>query len=196
MTIVIQIGTNTGNDHVRDLCMRIRPSFVLLVEPFTIHNAEIKKSYAGIANVAFENVAITPMPMETATLYFADRDGPMTGPTRSYEVTSIVQDHLIKHGYTPDELRSFVVPCKTLTQLFDTYGIKHIDYLFLDVEGIDFEVLKSIDFQRYSIANLQIEFLHLDKDELVSFMSERGYSIGKTLHKYDIMFVQSRNLSS
>jgi FkbM family methyltransferase len=190
MTIVIQIGTNNGDDHVRNLCRQIKPSFVLLVEPFTIHNAAIKKSYAGIANVAFENTAITPTPMESVTLYFADRDGPMTGPTRSYEVTSIVPDHLIKHGYTPSELRSFVVPCKTLTQLFDTYAIKHIDYLFLDVEGIDFEVLKSIDFQTYSIANLQIEFLHLDKDLLISFMAERGYTVGTTLHKYDLMFVK------
>jgi len=196
MAIVVQIGTNNGNDHVRDLCRQIKPSFVLLVEPFTFHHAAIKKNYAGIPNIAYEHVAITPECKESIALYFADRDGPMSGPTRSYEVTSIIPEHLIKHGYSPSELKSITVPCKTMPQLFDTYGIKHIDYLFLDVEGIDFEVLKSIDFQTYSIANLQIEFIHLDKDMLISFMSERGYVVGNTLHKYDIMFVRSDKLSS
>jgi len=191
MAVVVQIGTNTGNDHVRDLCKRIKPSFILLVEPFDIHLNSIKKNYNGIRNVAYEHIAIMPVPTDTSTLYFADRDGPSGHPLHTFEVTSVLPDHLLKHGYAQSELKSVTVNCKTMSQLFDTYSLKKIDYLFLDIEGIDFEVLKSIDFKTYDIRNLQIEFLHLDRDVLVAFMTANGYSVGISLHRNDMMFVKS-----
>jgi FkbM family methyltransferase len=190
MAVVVQIGTNTGNDHVRNLCREIKPAFILLVEPFDVHHDSIKKNYAGIPHVAYEHVAIMPIPMDATTLYFADRDGPSGHPLHTFEVTSVVPDHLLKHGYAQSELKSVTVNCKTMSQLLATYSLKRIDYLFLDIEGIDFEVLKSIDFDAYDIRNLQIEFLHLDRTELVTFMAGHGYAVGTSLHANDMMFVK------
>lgn len=190
MAVVVQIGTNTGKDHVRDFCKTIKPMFILLVEPFDIHYDSIKKNYMGIANVAYECTAIMSVPMDTTTLYFADKDGPSGHPLHTFEVTSAIPDHLVKHGYSRSDLKSFSVKCKTMSQLFDTYSLKKIDYLFLDIEGIDFEIVTSIDFVSYDIRNIQIEFLHLDRDALVAFMTGHGYSIGTSLHHYDMMFVK------
>jgi hypothetical protein len=194
MVVIIQIGTNTGNDHVRDLCKIVKPDFILLVEPFTVHKKAIIKSYANIRNVLLEEVAIMPVPMEKTTIYFHDKDGPSGHPNHSYEVTSVDPNHLVKHGYARSELKSITVPCKTLSQLFDTYSIKKIDYLFMDIEGIDFDVLSSIDFDKYDIRNIQIECIHLDKNKLISFMAEKGYGIGVSLHIYDAMFVKQSPL--
>jgi FkbM family methyltransferase len=190
MVVIIQVGTNNGNDHVRDFCRIIEPNFILLVEPFSVHKKSIVKSYSGISNVLLEEVAIMPTPVEKTTLYFHDKDGPIGDSRHSYEVASIDPEHLVKHGYSKSELKSFTVPCKTLSQLFDSYSIKNIDYLFLDIEGIDFEVLQSIDFDRYTIYNLQIECIHLDQNKLISFMAEKGYRIGVSLNKFDAMFVK------
>jgi FkbM family methyltransferase len=190
MVVIIQVGTNNGNDHVRDFCKIVRPDLILLVEPFSIHKKSIIKSYSGISNVILEEVAIMPTPVETTTIYYHDKDGPLGDSRHSYEVTSVDPNHLEKHGYSKTELKSFNVNCRTLSQLFDVHSIKKIDYLFLDIEGIDFEVLKSIDFTTYDIRNLQIEYIHLDKEKLISFMKEHGYYIGVSFSKLDIMFVK------
>jgi FkbM family methyltransferase len=190
MVVIIQVGTNNGNDHVRDFCKIVQPDVILLVEPFPIHKKSIIKNYTGISNVILEEVAIVPYPMEKTTIYFHDKDGPIGHPKHSYEVASVDPEHLVRHGYSKSELKSFTARCKTLSQLFDTYSIKKIDYLFLDIEGIDFDVLTSIDFSAYDIHNLQIEYIHLDQNKLVSFMAEKGYRIGVSLNKFDTMFVK------
>eukprot|EP00941_MAST-03F_sp_MAST-3F-sp1_P006045 g6045.t1 len=38
------------------------------------------------------------------------------------------------------------VPCRRFKELFSNYGIKHVDVFVLDVEGGEFEVLKSMDW--------------------------------------------------
>ena len=55
---------------------------------------------------------------------------------------------------------------------------QRIEYLSLDVEGCEFDVLKSIDFDYYQIAMLSIEHSHVPsrQNELRSFMLPRGYS--------------------
>ena len=38
------------------------------------------------------------------------------------------------------------VPCQTFKQVFSKHGIKHVDVFILDVEGGEFEVLKTMDW--------------------------------------------------
>lgn len=174
---IVQIGTNNGADSVNAFCLQNNPEFVLLVEPFKFHNDNIRKNYDKIiSSVHIENIAIHPINnLDSISLFYADRDGPEGNPNHSFEVTSMIPDHLIKHGYSKNELREFTVPALTLHSLFDKYSLKTIDYLFLDIEGIDFEVLQSIDFEKYDIKYLQIEHLHLDKQKLLDFMVQKRY---------------------
>lgn len=190
-SIVVQIGTNNGLDHVRDLCLRESPIAVYLVEPFSVHNSDIRKNYSGIANVCLENIAITPTPQDTVELFYTEQDGPANDPTKSYQVASIKPEHIVKHAYDPTMLQSVVVPAMTLNAFFAKHNLHNIDYLFLDIEGIDFEVLRSIDFSRYTIRHLQIEHLHLDYTELISFMYSRGYEPipGLDKHRFDTAFL-------
>ena len=78
----------------------------------------------------------------------------------------------------------------TLNKLFEKYNITEIDYLFLDIEGIDFEVLQTIDFNRVNIKNIQVEFLHMDTAILLKFMKDKGYTKGQTIGTttYDWLF--------
>lgn len=184
--IVVQIGTNNGNDHVRDFCRRTRPAKVILVEPFSVHKESILRNYAGIDNVVIEMVAITHDDETRKTMYYATNDDPQhTGRESSYEITSMVRDHLVKHNVASDLLKTFEVDAIQLNKLFERHGLTSIDYLFLDIEGIDFEVLKTIDFKSCVIRNIQIEVLHLNRQELVSFMDANGYApTWRTFDKY------------
>lgn len=191
--IVVQIGTNNGNDHVRDFCLKHKPSKIILVEPFSIHKSEIIKNYDGIDNVIIETLAITADDDKQKTLFYSTMDGPIRGPMCSYHVTSIKPEHLLKHNYSRDTLRSFTVDSITMNELFIKHNLDTIDYVFLDIEGIDFEVLQTIDFKRFNIKNLQIEVLHLNKSLLYNFMSRSGYiSTHTTLdkHGFDELFTK------
>ena len=189
---VVQIGTNTGLDDTRNFCLSHKPDHILLVEPFDIHLDSIKRNYSDIIdNVIIENIAIHHLEdVSNVILYYTDLDGPIRGPKCNYEVTSMIPQHLIKHGYAPSCLKTFNIPCMTLNKLFEKYNITEIDYLFLDIEGIDFEVLQTIDFNRVNIKNIQIEFLHMNTAILLKFMKDKGYTKGQTIGTttYDWLF--------
>lgn len=194
--IILQIGTNNGKDHVNRLCIETNPDRIILVEPFTIHNESIKENYNNLIDkVIIENIAIVEENSDTKIIefYWSHSDGPVRGPECSYQVASIKKEHLLKHGYTSNEITSLSVPTMTINQLIDKYNLNTIDYLFLDVEGIDFEILTSINFEKYDIKHLQVEHLHLDYNKLIEFMTNKGYKISKTLddHCYDTMFIKS-----
>lgn len=70
----------------------------------------------------------------------------------------------------------------TLEEVLDTYLIKNqlIDFISIDVEGLDFEVLQSINLTRYRPKIILIEALqntleHPQNDNLNEFLKEHNY---------------------
>ena len=51
------------------------------------------------------------------------------------------------------------VPCVTMQSIFDALNIDYIDFLSLDVEGAELDVLRSIDFTRFKVGALVVEEL-------------------------------------
>ena len=54
------------------------------------------------------------------------------------------------------------VPAKTLANIFKEYEIKKVDFLSLDVEGYELEVLKGIDFNEVDINFILVEINNLE----------------------------------
>lgn len=69
------------------------------------------------------------------------------------------------------------VPCRTLTSILDEYNINNIDLFSLDVEGYELNVLKGLNFDRYSPKYLLIEIYSYNFDELLEFLKERNYEL-------------------
>jgi FkbM family methyltransferase len=188
---IIQIGTNTGNDHVRDfVSTQSQYNLLILVEPFSIHNDTIKNNYSKINNYTIENVAIDPEAPDgqilQKKLFYADDDGPQSSiPGRNYAVSSLAEEHLFKHGFSPSNLKSINVPCMSINTLFDKYNLSTIDYLFIDAEGYDLEILQSINFDKFNILHIQIEVLHLNKSSLMTFMESKNYHATNNKADYD-----------
>lgn len=93
------------------------------------------------------------------------------------------------------------VPCFTLQTLMLALNRTHIDYLSLDVEGLELEVLKTIPFQKLTITAITVEYNHVPggRTGLINYMERKGYKMYKNIHKIskkhglyarDLMFVE------
>ena len=68
------------------------------------------------------------------------------------------------------------VDTNTMEGIFGHNKIEKIDYFSLDVEGYEMKILHSYPFATHPVTVWSIESNKLDRDELTSFMNERGYS--------------------
>ena len=177
MTIV-QIGAGVGRDHVYNFLKDKSSNRIILVEPMQFHHEKLKSCYEEIAlknQVSYDWCCIVPPPCEKdfVTIYYSVDDAP------DYQVASINKQHILKHGYKEESIRSFQVLQTTLESILDYHHLTEIDYLFLDIEGIDAEVFLSFNLNKYEIKNIQIEHLHLgnQKDAVVQKFFDAGYRI-------------------
>ena len=54
----------------------------------------------------------------------------------------------------------------------------HINYLSIDVEGEDLEILASIDFSKYEINSICVEHNNrIGSDEFLKYMEDSGYAL-------------------
>jgi FkbM family methyltransferase len=67
------------------------------------------------------------------------------------------------------------VKAKTLQSIIDDSGYFDIDFLSLDVEGYEFEVLNGIDFNKTKIKYMLIEIYNKDKEDIFSFLEQNNY---------------------
>ena len=83
-------------------------------------------------------------------------------------------------GYRIVEKRS--MPVVTINQLLDQYADKAPDFLSVDVEGLDYEILAALDFERYRPALICVETIIFSatrsgekRTEIDSLLIERDY---------------------
>lgn len=49
------------------------------------------------------------------------------------------------------------IECRTLNEILETHKISHIDYLSIDIEGSEYNLLRSIDFDKFTINVISVE---------------------------------------
>ena len=82
-----------------------------------------------------------------------------------------VRRNLKRHNATAKEI---TVPCYRLDTVLRRHGIDRIDYLSIDTEGGELDILKTIDLDAVSVEMMSVEnnyFTH----EIEEYMSDRGY---------------------
>jgi hypothetical protein len=95
-------------------------------------------------------------------------------------------DH-IKRGSEVQGISSYelTVPARTLTAVLDQYHPPSIDFFSLDVEGFELEVLKGLDFKKYSPKWLLVEARF--RAELDSFLNP-WYEVAAQLSHHDVLY--------
>lgn len=144
--VFVQIGVFDGYDEFMFLSKEYTPTKVILVEPNSLMNDQIKKHYKGIRNVKIENVAIWEKDNVTVEL---------THPRqlkRRHEFSNYNPCFsLIPMQDWGDDLIKIPVPGMRFMTLCEKHGITDINYLQIDTEGYDAEIIKMIDFSKVNI---------------------------------------------
>lgn len=74
------------------------------------------------------------------------------------------------------EKRLIQVNCYRFNDIMKRYGVKHIDYLSIDTEGGELEILKSINFNAITIDIISVENNYNDKN-FEKFLDTQGYRL-------------------
>lgn len=79
------------------------------------------------------------------------------------------------------------VQCYQLNELLEKNNIAHVNFLSIDTEGNEFDILTGIDFERYKIDVIAVEDNYGDS-RFTSLLSEKGYNFVTKLTS-DLIFV-------
>lgn len=74
-----------------------------------------------------------------------------------------------------DVVEEHVAQQITFDTLMTTLNINEITYLKIDTEGMDFDIIKSIDYDKYEINFIKMEHSYCDEKLVIDFLENKGY---------------------
>jgi FkbM family methyltransferase len=82
-------------------------------------------------------------------------------------------------------VETITVPSFRLNKILKKYNIYEIDYLSIDTEGAELEILKSIDFNKFKIRFMTVENNNKDK-AIPEFLASKGFVLIAELVQDDV----------
>lgn len=166
----IEAGANNGIDQSNTLYFEKYQGWKgLLIEPIPelaekcqVNRPEcITENYAL---VSFEN------PLERVELYHCNLMSFVEGAME----TDVEKDDQIKTACAIQNIKhsKLIVNAKPLSVILENHRIQNIDFFSLDVEGLELEVLKGIDFTRHKPRYMLIEVRQRERKKIDSFLSD------------------------
>jgi FkbM family methyltransferase len=135
MKTYIQIGANVGNDFFqKKMETIIDPSLIILVEPNSKLLEELKSNYKSLENkhkIIICNKAISNENKKTVLYIYETGDGHSSLIVRK------------SHNCVAERVE---IEAITFNELCNIYKTKDVEMLFIDTEGLDYEIINSIDF--------------------------------------------------
>jgi FkbM family methyltransferase len=84
------------------------------------------------------------------------------------------------------------IPCLTLTSVLKQHNIYHIDYLSIDVEGSELQVLKGIDFDIFDIDFIDVEN-NFGENKIRDFLASKNFVLYENIG-FDQLFRNKKYL--
>jgi FkbM family methyltransferase len=81
-----------------------------------------------------------------------------------------------------------VVPCLPVTQILKENGISHIDYLSIDVEGHEWQVIRQLNFTQISVKVISVETWHGNRTAIRDYLEDAGFVHAAELGADDIYY--------
>lgn len=179
----VQVGANDGSarDPLRIQIGRRRWRGVM-VEPVPYVFQRLAARYSGHPRIQLEQAAIADRSGSLPFYHLREAAPGETVWQYYHALGSFRRDVLLKHrNFIPDidsRLVETLVPCTTLGSLCKRHGLDHIDLLFIDTEGYDYEILRTVDFTTQRPRVIVYEHIHLsqeDRQHARELLAQQGY---------------------
>ncbi|WP_415291306.1 FkbM family methyltransferase [Candidatus Pelagibacter sp. Uisw_136] len=127
----------------------------------------MKKNTAKYNNIIIETSAISEK-NEIKKFYYVKPDAvKKLGKHWASGIGSFNKEHILNHKnkrflVSDPDIEGVNIQYLTFSNLIDKYLVSSIDLLQIDVEGAEFEILNSIDFNKIEIKKIIFEFKHFD----------------------------------
>lgn len=178
--VFFQIGTNNGNDLFKELVIKNKPDIVILVEPNENLISEIKQNYSNIKNVYIYNNAIYYNDDEIIELYIPAKNGIIGTRADNNIIYSHGHFSLLPMNDWGNKNDMVKITTKSITfdKICSIHDITNIDYLQIDTEGFDSEIIKMIDLSKYKINKIRFEKWAIKTECFTDYHKEKAHELG------------------
>ena len=159
---IIQVGSHIGNTSNDFLFNNINPKYkYIMIEPVSHLFEKLQENYKSYSNITCLNIAISNYNgyIELYTPSLLNNFDKLVSWTN--QLTSINKDHILT--FVPEcIIDNISVECKTLNRLIKENNIQHIEYLYTDTEGHDYDILMDLNLSYIRPKNIIFENKHMD----------------------------------
>jgi|TARA_A100001234_G_C12488876_1_gene326827 FkbM family methyltransferase len=140
---------------------------ILLVEPVPYNYKILQNKFSEIKNIFICKSAVYSEQSKKNFYFVKEKSIPKLGKHWASGIGSFDKQHILNHKskrfkIQEDDIEKIEIDFITFDNLIEEYQIKSIDNLQIDVEGAEYEILKSIDFKKINIKSIQFESKHFD----------------------------------
>ena len=163
---LVVIGAHFGV-WLNDDLARFDKENILLVEPVPYNYKKLKKRFINSSNIQICTNAIFSE-HKTSKFYFVNENSiSKLGKHWASGIGSFNKNHILDHRtkrfkIEEEDIDEIEIDFITFDNLTENYSIESIDKLQIDVEGAEYEILKSIDYKKININSIQFESKHFD----------------------------------
>ena len=163
---------------------------ILLVEPVPYNIKILEQKYSSNQNIHICKNAIYSK-KELKKFYYVDEKSiPKLGKHWASGIGSFDKNHILNHKskrfkIEDNDIIQIEINFITFKDMIKDYSIKSIEKLQIDVEGAEYEILKSINFDDIKIDSIHFESKHFDGtfkegdklEEIKKKLSDKGYHL-------------------
>ena len=161
---------------------------IYIIEANPVNINKLKKSWKKYKSVKIFNFAISAKKKKKLKFFYSEKDAP------HYQLFSSSINHVKKY-FPESTIKSKIIKAITINKFLDkNFNNKVIDYFSIDIEGSDFNLIMALNFKKFEIKNISIEYLHLtkiQKTKILKKLLNNSYSyfgFGLDHNKIDWLF--------
>ena len=163
---LVVIGAHSGI-WLTSLLEKYKEKNILLVEPVPYNIQLLRENTSKYKNINIETSAISNKAESKKFYYVKPESVKNLGKHWASGIGSFDKQHILNHKnkrflVRDSDIEEVNIQYLTFSDLMDKYSVSSIDLLQIDVEGAEFEILNSIDFEKIKINKIIFEFKHFD----------------------------------
>ena len=188
---LVVIGAHSGL-YLKDLVVEYQGRNILLVEPVPYNYEILDLEYKDDPKIIICKNAIIDKSKKDFFYYVKKESITKLGKHWASQIGSFDKNHILNHknkrfDIKEDDIETTQIEFITFDDLIQKYSIKSIDKLQIDVEGAEYKIMNSINFQKIEINKILFESKHFDGtfiegkklQEIKEKLKSNGYKIQK-----------------